>query len=428
MEEQRMQSNPGSGKLPRSLLLPIAAVAAAAFLAGIFFQKDRTQRATPEAPAAARETHPADIVEAPRTALDNVKFETAQAKLRPVVATIQATGTVGPNETRVAHIRPLANGRIERALVSLGAHVAAGQPLLEYDNIALGELVGQYVVSVAALEKARADSQVAKRALERAQSLVNAGALAQAELDRRAAEFNNSLAAISTRQAEAAIIDEKLHRFGLSDADIDKLEDAGSGYHREASHSVIRAPFAGVVIQYNASPGEVVDSTSDLMTIADLSTVWIQADVYEKDIAQVRVGQQARISVDSFPGETFMGKITYISDFLDPKTRTSRARCEAANPDGRLKLDMFASIQLPTPMTRSAVTVPAEAIQNIGNEPVVFVPAGGDLYRRVKVRLGLQEGDWVEVLSGLKEGETVVAHGSFYLKAILLRDQIGGEE
>ncbi len=427
MEKPAMRQNPNTRKFPMNPLL-LAGVVAAAFLAGMFFQKDRATLATPEVPDAPHETRPADIVEAPRKALDNVKFETAKAMLRPVTATIQATGTVGPNETRVAHLRPLANGRIERVLVNLGGHVAAGQPLVEYDNIALGELAGQYVVSVAALEKARADSQVAKRALDRAENLVNAGALAQAELDRRAAEYNNSLAAISTRQAEAAIIDEKLHRFGLNDTDIGKLKDAGSGYHREASHSVVRAPFAGVVIQYNASPGEVVDPTSDLMTIADLSTVWIQADVYEKDIARVRVGQQARISVDSYPGEIFTGKITYINDFLDPKTRTSRVRCEAANPDGRLKLDMFASIQLPAPATRPALTVPAEAIQNIENEPVVFVPAGGDLYRTVKARLGARNGDWVEVLSGLEEGETVVTHGSFYLKAILLRDQIGGED
>ncbi len=434
MDMQTTHPDPdGSGwrglKNSRSVLILTGMVAVAAFLVGVWFQKERAAaQPRPEPPVAEQPEHATDLVEARRSALENVPFETAKAALRSVITTIQATGTVGPNETRVAHIRPLANGRIERVLVNIGDHVQAGQALVEYDNIALGELAGQYVAGVAALEKAKADSQVAERALERARNLVSAGALAQAELDRRAAEYNNSRAAISTQQAEIAIADEKLHRFGLSDADIKKLEAADSGYHREASHSVVRAPFAGVVIRYNVSPGEVVDSTSDLMTIADLSTVWIQADVYEKDIARVRAGQQARVAVDSYPGEVFTGTVSYISDFLDPKTRTSRVRCEAANRDGRLKLDMFASIQLPTPETRTAVMVPAEAIQRFDNEAAVFVPVSEGAYRRTKVRLGTESDGWVEILAGLKEGETVVTRGSFYLKSAMLRELIGGEE
>lgn len=434
MEMQTAPLEPGgSGRkvfnISRSVLFVTGMVAVAAFLAGVWFQKERaTATARPELPKAEQPEHAADLVEMRRSALGNVPFETAKAALRAVTTTIQATGTVGPNETRVAHIRPLANGRIERVLVNIGDHVQAGQALVEYDNIALGELAGQYVAGVAALEKAKADSQVAKRSLERAQNLVSAGALAQAELDRRDAEYNNSRAAISTQQAEIAITDEKLHRFGLSDADILKLEAADSGYHREASHSEVRAPFAGVVIRYNVSPGEVVDSTSDLMTIADLSTVWIQADVYEKDIARVRAGQHSRISVDSYPGEVFTGTVSYISDFLDPKTRTSRVRCEAANRDGRLKLDMFATVQLPTPETRTAVMVPTEAIQRFGNETAVFIPVSESAYRRARVRLGTESDGWVEILAGLKEGETVVTRGSFYLKSAMLRELIGGEE
>lgn len=368
------------------------------------------------------------MVDIPASALANVKFLTERAELRSVSESIQATGTVGPNETRVAHIRPLANGRIEKVLVNIGDRVSAGQPLIEYDNIALGELVGQYVANLAALEKAQADSEVARRALNRARNLVDVGALAQAELDRRDAEYKNSLAAISSQRAETAKVDEKLHRFGLNDDEIGKLQKSDSQYHREASHSIVRAPFPGVVIKYNVSPGEVVDSTSDLMTIADLTTVWLQADVYEKDIASVRVGQQARITVDSYPGTVFLGRITYISDFLDPKTRTSRVRCEVPNSDGRLKLDMSATILLPTPSTRTAVMVPTDAIQIFDNQPAVFTPAGQNRYQRRNVRLGSPADGWVEIIAGLGQNDLVVTKGSFYLKSAMLRELIGGEE
>jgi membrane fusion protein, heavy metal efflux system len=428
--ENQITTNAARGKrLSKFTLLLMMGVAAVAFVAGLAVRGSRQSPPLPAAQSAPESPeHPPDMVDIPASALANVKFLTERAELRSVSESIQATGTVGPNETRVAHIRPLANGRIEKVLVNIGDRVSAGQPLIEYDNIALGELVGQYVANLAALEKAQADSEVARRALNRARNLVDVGALAQAELDRRDAEYKNSLAAISSQRAEIAKVDEKLHRFGLNDDEIGKLQKSDYQYHREASQSVVKAPFPGVVIKYTVSPGEVVDSTSDLMTIADLSTVWLQADVYEKDIASVRVGQQARITVDSYPGTIFLGRITYISDFLDPKTRTSRVRCEVPNSDGRLKLDMFATIQLPTPSTRTAVMVPTDAIQMFDNQPAVFTPAGQNRYQRRNVRLGSQADGWIEIIAGLGENDLVVTIGSFYLKSAMLRELIGGEE
>lgn len=378
---------------------------------------------------------PSEPAEANTVALDaaaqqniGLKFEAAQT--RTVVQTLQVTGSVGPNETRVGHIRPLARGRIEKVYVRLGDRVRAGQPLLEYDNIELGELIGEYLVAVAALEKATAEAEVTKRSLERAQNLVELGAIARAEYERRTAEYKNALASINSQKAEIARVEEKLHRFGLTDADLEKLNTpTHTQYHREASHSVLRAPFAGVVTKYDVAEGEVVDTERELFTIADLSTVWVQADVYEKDIASIRRGQEVGISVDAYPGETFTGRITYVSDFLDPKTRTAKVRCEVPNPQGRLKLDMFATIQLPTPTRREVVMIPASAVQQVDDKPVVFVKMGDTQFQRRDVQLGTQSDGWVEVKSGVKAGEPVVTQGSFYLKSTLLREQIGeGEE
>lgn len=370
-----------------------------------------------------------NVVVLDSAAQQNVGLRVETAQLRTVLQTIQTTGVVGPNETRVAHIRPLARGRIEKVHVRLGDRVRAGQPLLAYDNIELGELIGEYLSAVAALEKATAEAEVTKRSLERAQNLVELGAVARAEYERRNAEYKNALAAVNSQKAEIAKIEEKLHRFGLTDADLEKLNTpTHTQYHREASHSVLRAPFDGIVIKADVAEGEVVETDRELFTIADLSTVWVQADVYEKDLAAIHKGQEVKVFVDAYPGETFVGKITYVSDFLDPKTRTAKVRCEVPNRDGRLKLEMFATIQIPTPKGQEVVVIPTSAVQQIDNQPVVFVRISDTQFQRREVQLGAQSDGWVEVKSGVKTGEVVVTQGSFYLKSTLLREQIGGGE
>lgn len=370
------------------------------------------------------------IVTVEETALRNIGAAYAVARMRMILQTIQATGSIGPNETRLAHIRPLARGRIEKVYVRLGDRVRAGQPLLDYDNIELGELIGEYLSAVAGLGKANAEAEVTNRSLERARKLVELGAVAKAEYERRNAEYTNALASINIQKSEIAKVEEKIHRFGLSDADLANLNpSAHKELHREASHSVLRAPFDGIVIKYDVSEGEVVETDRELFTVADLSTVWVQADVYEKDIASIHKGQEVRILVDAYAGENFAGKITYVSDFLDPKTRTAKVRCEVSNRDGRLKLEMFATIQISTPLGGEVVMIPTAAVQQIDDKPVAFVRTSDTQFQKRDVQLGARSDDWVEVKSGVKTGEVVVTQGSFHLKSMLLREQIGeGEE
>ncbi len=357
----------------------------------------------------------------------NIKLAVERATTARVSETIQATGSVGPNETRVAPIRPLARGRIEKVLVRLGDPVRKDQPLAIYDNIELGELIGQYMVGLAALEKAKSDAEVAKRSVDRAKNLVDLGAVAKAELERRSAEHASALSAIDTQRAEMARVEEKFHRFGLTEAEIQKIEKSGLG-HREFSQSTLRAPFNGVVIKYNVGEGQTVDTEDELFTIADLSTVWIQANIYERDIAAIRKGLTVPVTLGAYPGRTFNCLTTYVGDVLDPKTRTAKARCEVANPEGLLKIDMFATLLIPSPTGRDAVMAPKTALQTVNDRSVVFVKVGETEFVKRDVETGTIDGDRVEIKSGLKPGESVVTNGSFQLKSILLREQIGGEE
>ncbi|HOL70705.1 MAG TPA: efflux RND transporter periplasmic adaptor subunit [Bryobacteraceae bacterium] len=354
----------------------------------------------------------------------DVQFATAE--VRPLGQAIQATGSVQANGSRVAHIRAIARGRIDSVYVRLGDRVRAGQRLLVYDNAELGEAIGQYLSALADLQKATAETEVSKRALERAQSLVDLGAIARAEYQRREAEHKYALATVESRRAEAAKIEEKLHRFGMTDAEIGKLDPrAGLEYHREQSHSTLTAPFSGVITQFSAAPGETIGPETELMTIADLSTVWVLADLYEKDIHAVREGQRAEVFVPSYPGRVFAGVISYVSDVLDANTRTAKVRVEVPNPEDLLKLEMFATVRIPAPASRSAVAIPAAAVQNVDGATVAFVKTAADRFEKRTLKLGQRSGDWVEIIDGIKAGEVVVTEGSFLLKSEARKGDLG---
>lgn len=182
------------------------------------------------------------------------------------------------------------------------------------------------------------------------------------------------------------------------------------------------------MIKYDIAIGEFVDTSRSLFTVADTSTVWVQADLYEKDLAAAQVGQPVKLTADAYPGEIFTGRLTYISDVIDTKTRTAKLRCEVPNPDGRLKLDLFVTVMIPTPARRAAVMVPETSVQQINDQSLVFVRLNEREFQRRDVRLGSEENGWVEVSQGVRPGERVVTQGSFQLKAALLREQIGGQE
>lgn len=341
---------------------------------------------------------------------------------------IQATGVVTPNETRVAHVRLLAPGRVEEVHVRVGDRVHSGQPLLTYDNVDVGELVGDYLSAAAAVERAAADADVAKRALERADKLVAVGGLARSEFERRDAEHKRALAEVTTARAAMTNVARKLQRFGLDPVDLTRLR-ASSGDAPDWSRTVVRAPFAGVVTSADVAPGDAVDTTRELFTVADLSTVWVVGDLYQRDIASVRRGQEAQVTTESYPGETFTGRITYVSDVLDASTRTAKVRCEVPNRDGRLKLQMFVTVGIATTTARDALVVPAAAVQQVDDDTVVFVQTGDDTFEKRVVEAGTGTGGWVPVLTGLKAGERVVTDGAFMLKSKLKAASIGeGEE
>ena len=380
-------------------------------------------------PAEESEAHselPPGLVELPEAAQKNSGVQVVPVIAASLPTTLQVTGRVAPDEARVAHIRPLARGVVQNVAVRLGDRVTAGQTLATLDNVELGTLVGEYLSESAALRQTETDSEVKQKSLDRAQALIKIEGIAQQELDLRAAEFKNAEAAVESQRARVAKIEEQIHRFGITDQQLERLATPGAD-HRTESLSVLRAPFEGIVTKYEVAVGELVESDQELFTLANISTVWVMADIYEKDLAKVHQGADVSVRVDAYPDRIFSGRLTYIADLIDPETRTAKARCVVTNPDSALKLDMFARVTIPTGDARQAPAVPVAAVQQVDGASVVFVRQSADRFERRDVQVGATAGDLVEIVSGLRPGEEVVAAGSFYLKTALLRERIGDE-
>ncbi len=371
---------------------------------------------------------PDGVVEVPLAAQKNAGLNVVPVRSDTLPSVIEATGVVTADEARVTHIRSLARGVIEKVHVSLGSRVAAGQPLLELDNIELGALIGSYLSERAGLEQADTDQDVKKRSLDRARELIKIEAISRQELDQREAEVKNAAAGVASQRARLSQVEEQIHRFGLTDDDLAKVNttDTRSG-HREASHSTLRAPFAGTITKFDVAAGEAVDPQNELLTVADMSTVWVLADVYEKDLSRLANVDKVRVSVDAYPDRVFIGRVTHVSDVIDPKTRAAKVRVVVENADSALKLEMFVRATIPTKDRKQGLLVPVGAVQYVDNQPLVFVRQSDTRFARRAVRLGTTAADVVDVLEGLKAGESVVSEGSFYLKTALLRERIGGE-
>lgn len=369
-----------------------------------------------------------NVAEVSVEAQRNAGFEIASVEERPLRRVVRATGIVAPDQVRVGHVFPLARGIVEKVYVRLGDKVRQGQPMVTYDNIELGQMIGEYLRARGELERLQAQEQVASKNLNRARALIEVQAIAQQEFDLRQAEQLQAAAAVESQRAEIARIEEQIHRFGLTDADLAAIDPAKHKTHRTASSNVLVAPISGVITKFDVSSGEVVDPGKELFTVADTSIVWVLADLYEKDLGQVRSGGTAQITVPSYPGAVFSGRIDYVSDFLDPASRTAKVRCVVQNRDSRLKLDMFATVEIPIAEASTALGLPSEALQQIAMDTVVFVPRDATHFEKRVVQVGQRGQAWVEVLAGVGKGEQVVSKGSFYLKSALLREQIGGEK
>ncbi|HTF68788.1 MAG TPA: efflux RND transporter periplasmic adaptor subunit [Edaphobacter sp.] len=380
----------------------------------LFAGCDRKTAQKEEGVSQAESANKSNLIEMSVSAQQHIGMIVAPAAFTQLNEYLRVTGTVQPIDSRIGTVGPLARGRMVEVRAKVGDRVEAGQTLAIFDNIEAGELLSQEQSARADLERLKAQLIPAKRQADRSRRLADIGAGAEKDYESSQAEKEGVDANIRSQQAVIDGIRQRLRRFGISD-------DTPRGTFL----TPLKAPFAGVVTKAQTSPGDVVDAGRDVFTVADLSRVWVQAEVYEKDLGRIRIGQSAFITVDTYPNKPFEGKVTYISDVLDPQTRTARVRCEVANRDMRLKTDMFANIELPTKFSKQAIAVPVSALQEAEGKNVVFVRHSPMQFEKREVEKGVTVKDQTEIVRGLSPGEPVVTQGAFHLKSILAGGELG---
>jgi membrane fusion protein, heavy metal efflux system len=355
--------------------------------------------------------------------LANMQLQIEEAKAGPLVRAVSATGSVGYDQLHLARIRPMARGRIEALDVNAGDRVVAGQRLAVLDNFDLSAAHSRVVSAEAALNQAKAQFATAGAAYDRATSLIRSGAVTQSELETRRATAASMEADVRTKEAE-------LRQYQEEEARLSPVRPAAAGTGSSSdqppldSRGAIVAPFAGVVDSVSIAQGEIVDPATPIFTVSDLSTVWVQADVAERDLGAVKVGDAVEVKVSAFPGRVFAGRVTYIPGQIESATGMAKVRCEVPNPDGALRVNMFATVAIQSPQDGDAVLVPSSSLQEVNKQSVVFVPTGDGQFAWRPVHTGLVANGKTQITSGLAAGTPVVGEGSYWLKAALMQSTI----
>ncbi|HVH56842.1 MAG TPA: efflux RND transporter periplasmic adaptor subunit [Vicinamibacterales bacterium] len=382
-------------------------------------QNTTVQQPSASAPPAAASGSPSPAAVPPGgSAPDVVVTLTPEATQRAgvVLATVtegradsalRLPGVVEANAYKQVAVTPVVGGRVTRVLAQLGQSVRAGQPLAEVFSPEVAEAETRFVSALAELD-------AHERELARTEKLVEIGSASRQELERLHAEHTAKLSALESARS-------RLQLLGLPAAAISVL---GPGKDVSAL-ATVPAPIAGVITERTANAGLNVETTSKLFTVVDLSTVWVVADAYEKDFARVHVGASARINTSAFPDAVLSGRVSYIDPQMNAETRTAKIRVEVSNPRQVLRLGMFADVTIDAGNENTAALIPRTAIQNVGNRTVVYLADAKQPGRFLEreVVLGARGGNDVAVLRGVQPGDTVVADGSFAIRAE--RDRLG---
>lgn len=291
------------------------------------------------------------------------------------------------DETRTVRVFPQLGGRVRKIAVDVGATVKTGQPLAVLNSPDFGQ-------ARADAQKAEADARVAQQALVRNKELREAGVIAEKDW----------------QQTEAATIAAR------AEAERARRRLAGLGGDGDGDY-VLKSPLAGTVVERKLNPGMEFrpdQSSPPLFVITDPTSLWLQIDAGESDLAWLKKGQPLKLEAKQYAGETFAGVISQVADFVDPDSRTIKVRAEVANPERRLKGEMFVQALIEMPPS-GALRVPTAAVFLLGDQRYVFVEEALGHYRRQKVEAGGERDGQIEIRGGVKEGDKVVVEGNLHL-------------
>lgn len=329
------------------------------------------------------------VFAASQKTLPGIVLEPVQAN---VARRLSLPGRLVWDEDRTARIYSPFAGRVERILVQPGARVSAGQALAELASPDFGSAQAEY-------RKAAADLSLARQNAERQRELHAHGVAAARELQQAEADFARA-------ESEAARAGERVRLYG--------------GGHNVDQRFMLKSPIAGVVVEKAINPGQEIrpDAAAPLFVVTDPSGLWAQLEAAEGDLAGLKPGIRVELVSAQYPGERFAAEVVQVADFVDPATRTVKVRGKAANPERRLKGEMYVSGEISF-QGEGGLFVPAKAVYLSGDRHFVFVASDGHTFERREVAVGTESQGMLAVRAGLKEGEKVVSEGNLYLQQIL---------
>ncbi len=318
-----------------------------------------------------------DVVTLDAKARQLAGVQTAQAVIKSLAKGIKTTGKIALNESGRTYITSRVEGRVDELYVTAdGEYIAPGQAIAAVYSPTFIAAQEEYLL-----------------AFDNVQKLSNA--------TRDVVQINNRLQEAARR---------KLQLLNVSDDDIDYLE-----HTRQAKdHMTIYAQFGGTVLEKQILPGAYLMPGDKLFSLSDLSAVWLYIDIYEKDLAGIAPGQPVVVISGAYPGETFAGQVTFINPVLDDATRTVKVRVEMNNPGGKLKPNMFVNAKVEIPLGESLV-IPESSLIDTGSRKIVFVAQSEDTFVKRDVVVGQSADGYVQILSGLEPGETVVTAATFLI-------------
>lgn len=356
-----------------------------------------------------------DLIETTPEQLQQVRVEPVRDQV--IDLDLETTGKVGFNEDRMTPVFAPYGGRVLEVLANKGDLVQAGQSLLVIESPDLVAAVNDLAQARAEADKAEIARDMADKAAQRARRLHEQEALATKEL--QAAESDLARARQDYRRAQAAgsVVRNRIALFGKSAEEIAQLEESVTD--QIDRRIAIRAPLAGTIVDRKVGPGQYLkpDTPDPLYLISDLSSVWVNADVYENYLPQIRVGAPVEITVAAYPDRKFPARISAISPTVDPATRTVHVRCLVPNPNALLKPEMFASIRVGAAVKRKIATVPSTAVLTQGAESFVFVEESAGRFRRRPVKAGREIQGYTVIEEGLAANDRVVASGVLLLSS-----------
>jgi len=351
-----------------------------------------------------------EIVVLTKKSISEIGLTLFTAKMKPLTGALTAPAKVLPNQDLESQVGSLVPGRVHQVFVKVGDYVTTEQALMTVEGLDVGAIKAGFLKAKASHDYAKSNYERQKKLFDDKIGSQKAFLESQAEYEKALAEYN----------AE----DKRIHSVGLTD---EEVTNGKNGELHTSGTLPIKSHINGIVVERNVVVGQFVDATTNAFKVINTHSVWIDGQIYEKDLAKVNQKTNAVFATTTYPGKEFQGRIIHIGQTVDEQTRTITVRGEFNNPSNTLKPHMFGELKLPLGVGAKAIMIPDEAVVKETGQEYVFVQTNDTTFVKRTVVTGTSIDTMIEIKKGLKEGDTIVSKGVFYLKSESKKDELAGE-